>query len=249
MTANRNNGLVTFDPSVVFGGFYKKLEDDEWAEKFFAENFLKRNIIMTEFKVGDWVRHYHNGIMLVLSGIDNCGQQVCWDFKEKEELAVYPKKLTKLYPKFDNFDELFEEKKEESPKPKFEVGERVIVIVKGPDTKRVASAITNRACIEEPGEPMTWLYHVSLGGYDYTRWENDIFKLNDPEILEVGDKVLLTQESKYKRCFIEKMEDGFITLVHLYEGAPFEERHVPGNLLMRIEGGNTLIENIELILD
>lgn len=80
---------------------------------------------MTKFKPHDWVLSDSLGIGICVEKIDKCGQVPVWFIKDLEICCCYPHKLTKLFPKFDNLDELFEEDASNEPEAKFKVGEKV----------------------------------------------------------------------------------------------------------------------------
>lgn len=87
---------------------------------------------MNKFKVGDWVRHDELGVGWVCRITDGAAGDLYGivlapniDFNCRR--YVYENALTKLHPKFDNFEELFTDK--ESITPKYKAQDEVVFLV------------------------------------------------------------------------------------------------------------------------
>ena len=252
---------------------------------------------MNEFKVGDWVRHEKYGIGRIYSAGSGYWGVQYFEFEKLNQSQHEPlifEKLTKLYLKFDNFEDLFEEEEESKPHPKFKVGEKVVYT--WGDNKEHSSSFTIikiesysdgrghvyylyyldykslvayeemlSECIDEPkvkpkfevGERVVcfptnhprFIGEVrEIIGYNYlikgSRWpglfiEEKLKKLNDPEILGVGDKVkILSDELCLKKGGIFKIVEKTGCLMNL----KFEDKH-------RFIITNMSCQDLELVLD
>ena len=83
-----------------------------------------------EFEVGDWVKGDNDGgdigVVINEEPQDEDGEVIVYFIKSRYQCYIRLDELTKLKPKFDNFEELFEEEKPEETK--FKVGDKVRVI-------------------------------------------------------------------------------------------------------------------------
>jgi len=60
-----------------------------------------------KLKVGDWVRHPKNGIGRVVNQFEDCTKIISFNLFEEYENSFEDKLLTRVYPKFDKFEDLF----------------------------------------------------------------------------------------------------------------------------------------------